>query len=117
MTHKRLARQQLVAKQQAAGVDGRVQPFVSVQRERIGSVNSLEKVTLALVHKRRSAVGAINVKPQSEVSRYRCDLIKGIDSPRAYSPGAGDDAEWFEAGPQIFFDCFAQSIHIHSQPV
>src|SRR5205823_823275 len=62
--HEWLARGGCIAQQQASAINRRVEPLMRIQRNGIGKLQSCEHRLVFFDHRSRSAICAVDVKPQ-----------------------------------------------------
>jgi hypothetical protein len=90
-----------ITNQNATGFERLEQPFVRIERERIGEMNAPEEVAATLAQDRSRPVCAIHVKPHFVFPRERRDFWERIDRARVRGPGAGNDASRTPAGGAV----------------
>ena len=87
----------------ATATHGRVQPFVRIERHRVGAFNAGKQVLRRGCERRERAVGAIDVQPQRLRSAISARSSSG-SKPRVRRSGIGDNAHWPEAGFTVGVD-------------
>src|SRR6266404_1291130 len=92
------------------------QPFVRIERHRIGVLNSSNQVPVPVREKDCSAICAINMKPDVVAATKLMNLQYVVDRSRAGGSGSSNNAEWFLAGCEILLDRGLELLHIELQP-
>src|SRR6202521_2658439 len=91
------------------------QPFMRVESNRIGLLNSANQGAVPVREKHCGAIRAINVEPDVVAATNFVNPRYVVDRPRAGGSGCSYDAKWFLAGLQVIFDCGIELLHVELQ--
>ena len=114
---ERIAMRELVAEEHAAHAVRRVQPFVRVERERVGAFDPAHQMRVRGTRRGQRAERAVDVQPQAFFRadvRERAEVVEraGVDAARG-----ADDQERTVARGAIGGDPRAQRLRIERAPV
>ncbi len=82
-----------VADHDAAPGDGRVEPLVRIEADRIGPLDAVEKRAEGRDQRRRSTVGPVDVEPHPILPADVGDVAERIDGPGPDRPGGADGGD------------------------
>ncbi len=90
-----------VADEQEAGIVGHLSPFVEIERDGIGVLNSGQSRRQRWRENPQRAKGAVDMKPESLFAAQRLQRAKIVDRTDIDGSGRTYDEEWLAPGKTV----------------
>src|SRR5579871_3039929 len=101
-----------VADEQESGVVGHLPPFVKIERDGIGALDTGEKRRQRRRQDAERTEGAVDMKPDVLLGTELCKLAELVDRPDVDGAGRADHEEGCEADLAVAPDLRTQGAHI-----
>ena len=102
-----------IAHQHEAGVIGNLQPFMEVEGDAVGPLQTFEQGLERVGERGEGAEGAVDMKPDLLLARDIGQRIEIVDRARIHRPGRADDEERLQSGGAIGGDGVGEILDAH----
>src|SRR5690242_12939825 len=103
-----------VTDEEETGIVGHLSPFVEIERDGIGVLNSGKSRRERRRENAQRAEGSVDMKPESLFAAQRLERVKIVDRADIDRPGRAYDEERLEPGNTIPRDSFVQRVKVHA---
>ena len=100
----------------APQLDRLVEPFVRVERDRVGELHAGERLAAALAEAGEGAVGAVDVEPDAMLAADLRELAERVDRARGRGAGVRDHHERLPAAGEVGGDRAAEGVRADPRP-